>query len=132
MLARMPLLVIPLIIFNIVLFLGIGGEAGFGTALFTLPMMSGGTWTMTLADLNVLIALVILFVEIIKSTRTGNSSVIDHMLSTVVFVVYLVEFLLVSGAATSLFFTLMVITLIDVMAGFSVSIRAAGRDVSIN
>jgi hypothetical protein len=30
------------------------------------------------------------------------------------------------------FFTLMIITLIDVLAGFSVSIRAAGRDVNLN
>lgn len=132
MLARMPMLAIPLIIFNVLLFLSIGGEAGFTSALFTVPMMSGGSWTMTIADLVILIALALLFVEILKSTRTGTSSVIDHMLSTLVFVAYLVEFLLVSGAATSLFFTLMVITLIDVLAGFSVSIRAAGRDITMH
>jgi hypothetical protein len=58
--------------------------------------------------------------------------VIDHLLSTFVFVAFLVEFLLVKGAAHSVFFTLMIITLIDVLAGFSVSIRAAGRDVNLN
>ena len=67
-----------------------------------------------------------MFVEIIKSTRTSNASILDHLLSTFVFVAFLVEFLLVRGAATSVFFTLMVITLIDVLAGFSVSLRAAG------
>ena len=87
---------------------------------------------MTIADLLVLVALFILFIEILKSTRTGSSSVVDHMLSTLVFVLFLVEFLLVSGASTSVFFTLMVITLIDVMAGFSVSIRAAGRDITMS
>ena len=132
MLARLPLLIIPLILYNIVMFTGLGGAAGFQGALFTLPMMSGGSWTMTIADLLVLVALFILFIEILKSTRTGSSSVVDHMLSTVVFVLFLVEFLLVSGASTSVFFTLMVITLIDVMAGFSVSIRAAGRDITMS
>jgi hypothetical protein len=95
-------------------------------------MMSGGTWTMTIGDVIVLVALLILFVEIMKSTVTGMASIIDHLLSTVVFVAYLVEFLLVAGASTSLFFTLMVIALIDVLAGFSVSIRSAGRDINMN
>ena len=53
------------------------------------------------------------------------------MLSMVLFVVFLVEFLLVQGAATQIFFILMTITFIDVIAGFAVSIRTAGRDVSI-
>ena len=77
-----------------------------------------------------LIGLVLLFVEVMKSTRTSNVSVIDHLLSTFVFVAFLVEFLLVRGAGHSVFFTLMVISLVDVLAGFSVSLRAAGRDVN--
>jgi hypothetical protein len=67
-----------------------------------------------------------------KSTRTSNASVVDHLLSTFVFVAYLVEFLLVERAAHSVFFILMVIAMIDLIAGFSISIRAAGRDVSFN
>jgi len=57
---------------------------------------------------------------------------IDHLLSTFVFVAFLVEFLLVKGAAHSVFFILMVITLVDLLAGFSVTVRSAGRDVSIS
>lgn len=73
-----------------------------------------------------------MFFEILKSTRTSNASVIDHVLSTFVFVAFLVEFLVVAAAATPVFFLLMVMALIDLMAGFSVSIRSAGRDVSFN
>ena len=62
----------------------------------------------------------------------GRQQVVDHLLSTFVFVAFLVEFLLVEGAAHPVFFVLMVISLIDVLAGFSVSLRAAGRDVSFN
>ena len=94
-------------------------------------MMSGGVFTMTLGDLLIVLALLLLFVEIVKSTRTSNASIIDHLLSTFVFVAFLVEFLLVQGAAHSVFFTLMVIALIDVLAGFSVSIRSAGRDLNM-
>jgi hypothetical protein len=110
----------------------LGADDPFIRSLFTVEMMSGGTWTMTIGDVIVLVALLILFVEIMKSTVTGMASIIDHLLSTVVFVAYLVEFLLVAGASTSLFFTLMVIALIDVLAGFSVSIRSAGRDINMN
>ena len=93
-------------------------------------MMSGGVWTMTWADGLVAIALVLLFVEIMKSTQTSNRSIIDHVLSLFVFVAFLVEFLLVQGAAYSLFFTLMLTALVDVLAGFSVTIRSSGRDVN--
>jgi len=94
-------------------------------------MMSGGEFSMTLGISLIVIALLLLFVEIVKSTRTSNASVVDHLLSTFVFVAFLVEFLLVEGAAHPVFFTLMVIALVDVLAGFSVSLRAAGRDVHL-
>lgn len=130
MLTRIPLLIVPLLVVNLGLFGLIGGATPFAGTVFSVQMVSGGTWTMTWADMIVLMALLLLFVEIMKSTRSGTSSIIDHLLSTVVFVLYLVEFLMVAGAATSLFFTLMVIALVDVLAGFSVSIRTAGRDIN--
>jgi hypothetical protein len=132
--ALVPLLVIPFILFNVGL-VGLfgGGAAGpWEQVLFSLPMMSGGVFEMTVGDLLVVVALFLLFFEIMKSTRTSNASVVDHLLSTFVFVAYLVEFLLVRQAAHSVFFILMVIAFIDLIAGFSVSIRSAGRDVSFN
>lgn len=136
MLGLVPLLIIPFIIYN----LGLTGLFGTGSAtstgdpwtseIISVSMMSGGVWTMTLGDLLIVVALILLFVEMIKSTRTSNASVVDHLLSTFVFVAFLVEFLLVQGAAHSVFFTLMVIALFDVLAGFSVSLRSAGRDVN--
>jgi len=131
MLAQLPLMIVPFILYNLGLIglLG-GGDEPWGLQLFRVPMLSGGMWTMTLADLMIVVALLLLFIEIVKSTRTSNASVIDHLLSTFVFVAFLVEFLLVDGAARSLFFTLMLIALFDVLAGFSVSLRAASRDVT--
>ena len=132
MLRSVPLLIVPFILFN----LGLAGMLGGGTAtpwdqvLFNLPMMSGGSFSMTLGDLLVLVALLLLFVEILKATRTSNASVVDHLLSIFVFVAFLVEFLLVEGAATSVFFILMTVAFVDVLAGFAVSLRSAGRDVN--
>ena len=131
MFRHIPLLIVPFILYNVGL-MGLFGAAPdpWAQQIFSLAMMSGGVWSMTLGDLMVLIGLAFLFIEIMKSTRTSNASVIDHLLSTFVFVAFLVEFLLVKGAAHSVFFALMLISLVDVLAGFSVSIRAAGRDVT--
>ncbi len=134
MLSLVPLLIIPFILFNLGLAGLFGSVAGdpFATQIFSVQMMSGGIWTMTVGDLLTVVALLLLFVEMMKSTRTSNASIVDHLLSTFVFVAFLVEFLLVRGAAHPVFFTLMVIALIDVLGGFSVSLRSAGRDVNLS
>ncbi len=103
-------------------------RTAFDLQLFDLSMISGAEWTLTLGDLVIIITLILLFVELIKATRTGGSSIVDHALSTLLFVICLVEFLMVKEAATSVFFFIMIVTLIDVVAGFSITIRAARRD----
>ncbi|MBO6919537.1 MAG: hypothetical protein JJ858_13990 [Rhizobiaceae bacterium] len=131
MLVTIPLMIIPLILYNVVM-LGPGsGIGGLENHILEISMLSGATWILNVGDLFILIALVLLFIEILKATRTGAFSVVDHLLSTFVFIAFLLEFLLVQGAATQVFFILMAIAFIDVIAGFSVSIRSAGRDVSI-
>lgn len=132
MLAAIPLMIIPLAAYNLIM-AGLFGEgvAGLGSTIISLSMMSGAVWTMSLGDLLIVVALLLLFIEVLKATRTGRWSVIDHMLSMFVFVAFLVEFLLVRDAATQVFFILMVIAFIDVIAGFTVAIRSASRDVSI-
>jgi hypothetical protein len=131
MLSRIPLTIISFLLYNAGLAGLFGGPDPWPKQLFDISMISGGVWSMTLSDLMVVIALVFLFAEILKSTSTTTASIVDHMLSLVVFVLFLVEFLLVRGAATSLFFVLMVIALVDVMAGFTVSLRTASRDVNL-
>lgn len=134
MLSSIPLMAVPFILYNVLAFTGIGAEGVNGIwdqVLFSITMVSGTPWSMTMGDLLIMLGLLLLFFEILKATRIGNTSIIDHLLSTFVFVAYLVEFLLIGKAATSVFFILMFMTLIDVMAGFSVSIRSATRDVSL-
>jgi len=130
MLTNVPLLIVPFIVYNIQIFFG-GGLSVWNNEIISLPLISGQTWTMNMGDLMITLALVLLFFEVIKSTRVGPSTIIDHLLSTFVFIAFLVEFLVVPGAAHSVFFILMMIALLDVLAGFSISIRAATRDVNI-
>jgi uncharacterized membrane protein len=131
--AVIPLLIIPFILYNIAMagLFGDGGVAVLGTEILHLSMMSGATWTMNLGDLFIVFALVLLFFEIFKATRRSSVSIIDHLLSMVLFIVFLVEFLLVKSAATQIFFILMSISFIDVISGFTISVKSASRDVSI-
>ena len=102
-------------------------EAGLRGADASLKLAG----TATAGDLLLVVGLVCLFFEVLKSTNTGRNSVIEHMLSVVVFVIFLVEFLLVGAAASSVFFILMMMAIVDVVAGFTVSITGAGRDVTM-
>ncbi|TCU16437.1 hypothetical protein [Rhizobium sullae] len=133
MIAVMPLMVIPYILYNMTIagLMGGGGIPALQHDIIVLSMISGAIWSMALGDLFIVVALVILFIEILKATSNGSGSLVNHMLSMLVFIAFLVEFLLVQDAATQVFFILMTIALIDVIGGFAVSIRSAGRDVSI-
>jgi hypothetical protein len=123
-----PLLIVPLAIYNILAFII---PVPWDQVITTVNMISGGAWRITLSDIIVVVGLFFLFFEIIKATRHGSRAIMDHMLSTVVFIGALVEFLLVDRAATSTFAILLAICLVDVVAGYSVSIRTAQRDYTV-
>ncbi|MEN0087785.1 MAG: hypothetical protein AAF737_05040 [Pseudomonadota bacterium] len=130
MLRSIPLMLLALLAYNVI---ALGNDAGtnvWQTEIMAIPMLSGVTWRMVLGDAMILFGLALLFVEIVKATAIGSASILDHALSTFVFIAFLVEFLLVPSAANTIFFTLTLISLIDVIAGFAVSIKGATRDVS--
>ena len=125
-----PLIVIAFILYNIVVLFGHGTEA-LDATIFNLKLLSGGIWNFKVADLLILVTLILLFIEILKSTYTTSSTLIDHGLSMLVFIACGIEFLTVPHAATSVFFLIMAATLIDVIGGYSIGIRVAKRDLSI-
>ena len=129
-LRSIPSIVIAFLIYNAVVFAS-GSTDILQKALFELPMLSGGIWRFEVGDLIILLTLFLLFAELIKSTYTSASSLVDHGLSMVVFIACIVEFLLAPLAATSTFFLIMVATAIDVVAGFTIGIRVARRDLAI-
>ena len=125
-----PLIVIAFILYNIVVLFGRGPEA-LDATIFNMKLLSGGIWNFRVADLLMLITLILLFIEILKSTYTTSSTLIDHGLSMLVFIACGIEFLTVPHAATSVFFLIMAATLIDVIGGYTIGIRVAKRDLSI-
>jgi hypothetical protein len=123
---------VPLLAFVVIAYVAFAaGGADFTLTRFTVSMPSGAAWTISLGDMMLAFALFVLFFEVVKSTRTGGNSVIDHALSMMVFIACLILFLVWPPAGSSLFFLIMLTTLVDVIAGFSVTIRSARRDYSI-
>ena len=124
-----PLLLIPFAIYNMIAFLTPG--VSWTAPVTTVHMMSGQDWVLTWGDILLAFAIFLLWVELVKSTRAGMRSVMDHILSMALFIAMLVEFLLVQRAATSTFFLLMAIALVDVLAGFIVGMRTATRQIEV-
>jgi hypothetical protein len=124
-----PLLLVPFAIYNMIAFLM--PDVGWTSPVTTVHMMSGKDWVLTWEDILIAFAIFLLWIEIIKSTRIGPRSVMDHILAMALFIGMLVEFLLVQQAATSTFFLLMTIALVDVLAGFIVGMRSAARQIEI-
>ncbi|HET7850329.1 MAG TPA: hypothetical protein VFL51_14810 [Pseudolabrys sp.] len=124
-----PLLLVPFAIYNIIAFLIPG--LSWTAALVSIHMASGTECTLSAGDMLVALGTLMLFGEVMKSTRIGFRTVIDHALSLILFLGMLVEFILVSQAATSTFFLLLVIGFVDVIGGFAVTLRSSQRDLTI-
>ena len=124
--AAFPLLLIPFVLINVLMFTV---DGGLSAHVFSATLPSGASFTLTAGDLSVLVGLVFLYFEILKSTRTGNSSILDHVLSLTLFVIALLEFLLTAVAGNTPFLLISLMMFIDVIAGFTVSISVARRDV---
>jgi hypothetical protein len=140
MLIALPLLVIPVILYNIVVLSSLfsGDHAGQAAAgadailrdpMFSIPMASGTSWNVGIGDLILLLALILLFFELLKSTSSQKVAIVNHALSMVLFIVVLVEFLLIKGFATSTFFLIVAMVMLDVLAGFIVTIISARKDL---
>lgn len=125
-----PLLLIAFAIYNMVAFLLPG--MSWTAAMFSLRMPSGVEWAISTSDLLIAFALFLLFFEVLKAARNTARSIFDHVLSTLIFIGALVEFLLVPEAGTSTFAILLMIALVDVLGGWSVAVRTSRRDISVD
>ncbi|HZD90018.1 MAG TPA: hypothetical protein VE224_07955 [Pseudolabrys sp.] len=124
-----PLLLLPFAIYNIVAFLMPG--VAWSAPLFSVHMVSGVNWIMSAGDLLVVFAILMLFGEVMKATRIVIRTVVDHGLSLILFLGMLVEFILVPQTSTNTFFILLVLSFVDVLGGFVVTLRSAQRDLTI-
>jgi hypothetical protein len=130
-----PLLAIPIIIYNVIALTSSGALDANGVSAIAMQLASPvngtpvfGAWRVTGGDILMILSMIFFFVEIIKSTSTGSSTIANHAVSMLVFIVCLIEFLLLPNFQTSVFFILTFMCLLDVLAGVVVTIVSARRD----
>jgi hypothetical protein len=112
-----PLLLIPLAVYNIIAFLM--PTVSFTDVLFTVPMMSGEVWPVTLADLLLALGVVLLLLEVVKGARPGSKFLMDHLLSLIVFGAAAAEFVMWPKFSNSTFFLLVLLAMADFLGGIA-------------
>jgi hypothetical protein len=132
-LAVTPLMIAPVMIYNLFALTLPGGlrssvaNAGVTRPLLRLTTTGGGVWPVSTGDLLLAAALSVLFVELVKSTASRRLAMINHGLSIMLFAICVAEMLLTPACATSTFFLVTLMVLLDVLAGFMMRAGAYRR-----
>lgn len=125
-----PLFLVIMLLYLVMVYSGL--DLSFGAdPIFDLKLPSGKYWKPTWSGLLLLLSVIALYFEIVKSTKTGTSTIIEHGLSMVVFIACLMLFLLLPLAGTSTFLIITLMSLLDVVAGFNITIASARRDFTM-
>jgi hypothetical protein len=124
-----PLLLIPLAIYNIIVFLMPG--VTLAEPLLTLTLMSGAEWPVTLSDILLALGILLLLLEVMKGARPGAKYLTDHLLSLIVFGAAGAEFLLWPKFGTSTYFLLSLLSLVDFLSGIALRARRGTVAVAV-
>ena len=133
MLRAFPKMLIAVLLYNVLVFGGGAMNHPAASLLaqnFPVTVVSGDVWKISVSDALIALSLVLLFVEIIKATRTSRREILNHALSTLTLMGAVAEFAVLKGFGTSTFFLITLMCLFDVVAGYTVSIVTARRDVT--
>src|SRR5438445_5794333 len=125
-----PLLLIPLAVYNIIVFLMPG--VSFADPLIKLTLMSGAEWQLTLSDILLALGILMLLFEVIKGARPGAKYLTDHLLSLVVFGAAAAEFAMWSKFGNSTYFLLTMLALVDFLSGIALRTRRAAPTPSVS
>lgn len=120
-----PLLCLPLFLYA---FLAYTIGSDWTTSVAATPTMSGTAWTITIGDVFTWGSIALLFVEIVKATATNSRAIMNHALSIIVFIAGFALFVTNGTFVNSVFFTFVLFTLVDTVAGFVITIISARRD----
>jgi hypothetical protein len=116
-----PLLLIPVAIYNIIVFLMPG--VSFTEPLLKLTLVSGAEWPVTLSDILLTLGIMLLLFEVIKGARPGAKYLTDHLLSLIVFACAAAEFVMWPRFASSTYFLLTLLALVDFLSGLALRTR---------
>jgi len=127
MLSAFPMTLVALLLYNLAFFSGLGAGGDMADLLaqnFSLVLPSGARWTVRLSDLFLAFGLLMLVVEILKAK--GGRRPADHLFAWAAFAAGLAEFLLLKGFATSTFFFLTLLCLVDLAIFHGASLMRRG------
>jgi hypothetical protein len=127
-----PLLLIPLAIYNIIVFLMPG--VSLTEPVVKLTLMSGAEWPVTLSDMLLALGILLLLFEVIKGARPGAKYLTDHLLSLIVFGAAAAEFVLWPrfGFGTSTYFLLTLLALVDFLSGIALRARRGTQAAAVS
>lgn len=129
-----PLLTISFVVYVALTLIGVTGVGDvpwYEAGIVALPLYSADKWMIKGGDIFIVISMGLLFVELIRATKTGTESITNHLLSFVLFIAVLLAFILAPGFGNSTFFIFLTMTLLDPMAGFVVTTVTARRDIGL-
>jgi hypothetical protein len=118
-----PLLLIPLAIYNMIVFLMPG--VGFTEPLMRLRLVSGEVWAVSLGDMLVTLSVLLLLLEVIKAAR--GKYLTDHLLSFLVFGGAAAEFVMWPKFANSTFFLLALLAMVEFFSGIALRAKRGAR-----
>jgi hypothetical protein len=112
-----PLLLIPIALYNAIAFLM--PTVSVTDRLFSVTLVSGADWPVTLSDVLLTLGVLLLLLEVIKGARPGAKYLTDHLLSLIVFGVAAFEFVMWRKFGTATFFLLTLIAMTDFLTGIA-------------
>jgi hypothetical protein len=110
---------------NIDNYMSIGGH------ILKIPLPSGASLAPTWGSFMLMVGVVVLYFELMKSTHTSDVSSIEHGLSAIIFVMYLGLWITQGWANNDVMMILTGMAYVDVVAGFTITIAAARRDLAV-
>jgi hypothetical protein len=132
-LSSFPLLAVSLILYVLLsVSLGVEGAPWHERESLQVQLLSGDVWRISAGHLFIALTMVLLFIELLRATKSGSASLLNHALSVLVFVVALLMFITMRGYGNSLFFLFIAMTFLDFMAGFVITTVTARRDMAFD
>src|SRR5260364_430100 len=120
-----PLLLIPLAIYNMIVFLMPG--VAFSETLLRLQLPSGEVWTVSLGDMLLALAVLLLLLEVIKAAKPNGKYLTDHLLSLLVFGGAAAEFAMWPKFGNSTFLLLTLLSMVDFFGGVALRTKRRAR-----
>lgn len=97
--------------------------------VFDMTLVSGQNWALSNGDLIIVISVILLLFSVLRTASHNPMTVLGNIVMVLILCIYIVLFLTVDFAGTSVFFILTIIALVDTLITVSVSLVASHSDV---